>query len=55
MENTKFVEFDKYCKTCVNKDVEEADPYKPCHDCLSVPARENSSKPISYKEAERSK
>lgn len=52
MENTKFVAFDKYCTTCANKDVEESDPYKPCHDCLSVSAREYSTKPISYVKGE---
>ena len=50
MENTKFVRFDEYCKKCVNKDVEESDPYKPCNDCLAEPARENSERPVNFKE-----
>jgi len=53
MENTKFVKFDEYCKKCVNKDTEESDPYKPCNDCLAVPAREYSERPVNFKEKTR--
>ena len=50
-ENLKLVDFDKYCPKCINKDVEESDPYKPCNDCLAEPARVDSHKPINFKEA----
>lgn len=53
MDELKLVEFDKYCDTCVNKDVEESDPYKKCHDCLSIPAREYSHTPEYYKKKEK--
>lgn len=49
MDELKFVEFDKYCSTCVRKDEEESDPYKKCNDCLAIPAREYSHKPEYYK------
>lgn len=49
MDEFKFVEFDKYCATCVHKGEEESDPYKKCNDCLAIPAREYSHKPEYYK------
>lgn len=52
MDELKLVEFEKFCDTCVNRDVEESDPYKKCHDCLSIPAREYSHKPEYYKKKE---
>jgi hypothetical protein len=45
-----FVEFDKYCKTCKHKNSDSQED--PCDECLGSPARENSRKPINYKEAE---
>lgn len=39
----KIVYFGKYCKNCVH---ENDDPIESvCHDCLNIPARENSHKP----------
>jgi len=48
MDNEKFVEFDKYCNKCVNMD--EPESFEVCDECLSVPAKEFSHKPINYKE-----
>lgn len=49
MENTeKLVDF-TYCKTC--KFQSERDVDEPCNECLSIPARDNSHRPINYKEA----
>ena len=45
----KIVSFDTYCKTCVWRKQSEVDPKKPCDECLNVPARQNSHKPINYK------
>lgn len=46
----KFVDFEHYCKTCENcKDDETNDT---CNECLTVPAREYSHKPINYKKKE---
>lgn len=42
----KLVEFDKYCKTCVNKDVDEVKD--PCNECLTICENANSHKPIKY-------
>lgn len=44
----KIVEFDKYCKTCEHRDLEEF--LDPCHDCLNYPVNTNSKKPVNYKE-----
>lgn len=44
----KEVYFDKYCKTCKNKDVKEEDD--PCHECLEEPANMDSHKPMRYEE-----
>lgn len=44
----KFVEFDKYCQKCRNKGTSAtADP---CNECLTVPAREGTRKPIKFEE-----
>lgn len=52
MENTEIiVEFDKYCKTCKHKELE--DKYDPCCDCLDNPTNINSRKPIHYEEDEK--
>ncbi len=48
--NTKFVDFEEYCKTCEHekkKDIED-----PCNECLDICAREGSSKPERW-EAKR--
>ncbi|MBR6641161.1 MAG: hypothetical protein IKL08_03090 [Clostridia bacterium] len=49
----KFVEFDKYCKTCEHKDIEEK--LNPCHECLENPINTGSEKPINYKKKEENK
>ena len=45
-DGIKIVEFDKYCKTCLHKDVKEKD--EPCNECLGEPANFNSHKPVKY-------
>lgn len=45
---TKFVDFEKYCKDCKFKDKSENE--EPCNECLGVPARQYSHKPIKFKE-----
>ena len=47
---TKFVDFQKYCNVCKNKDVPETDD--PCNECLEYGARENSTKPINFDKKE---
>lgn len=47
MENIKLVDFDKYCEKCEYSDRDGTQ--HPCNSCLTVPARENSHKPINYK------
>lgn len=44
--NMKEVFFNQYCNTCVYKDLEVFD--EPCDECLNVPARANSHKPLMY-------
>ena len=44
------VEFDKWCKTCVYKDLEEK--YDPCDECLEYPSNEETTKPVNYKASE---
>lgn len=44
----KIVEFELYCPKCKHYDSSDADD--PCDYCLSVPARENSRRPIKYEE-----
>ena len=48
MDTTKFVDFERYCKTCAYQKIKEAD--EPCRECLGVPARKNSSRPVNWKE-----
>ena len=48
MDNTKFVDFANYCKTCVHQKASEDE--EPCNECLNVPARKNSSRPVNWKE-----
>lgn len=50
VEDYKIVEFDKYCDTCVHKDVSEDD--EPCFCCLLSPVNLNSIKPVNYEEKE---
>ena len=44
----KIVEFELYCSKCKHYDSSDADD--PCDYCLSVPARENSRRPIKDEE-----
>ena len=46
MENTKLVDYHKYCLRCKHRRVKETD--EPCNECLTVSARENSHKPIGF-------
>lgn len=51
MENIDvIVEFDKFCKTCKHKNLDEK--FDPCHECLSNPINTGSIKPMNYKEDE---
>lgn len=43
----------RYCKTCVNRGLSDADD--PCNSCLEVGAREETCKPINYVEQENKK
>lgn len=42
------VNFAEYCKKCKYRDLKEAKD--PCNECLEVPVRLNSEKPICYQE-----
>lgn len=44
----RFVDFEKYCKTCKHKNKGEDED--PCWDCLEIPVREDSRKPEHYEE-----
>lgn len=46
---TKFVEFVNYCSKCKNKN--KSPMAEPCNECLTVPAREGTRKPIKFEEA----
>lgn len=42
----KEVYFEKYCQTCVHKELNEKDA--PCDECLSNPTNLYSHKPVNY-------
>ena len=44
----KEVNFNYYCKKCINKNNKESDDI--CHECLNQPMMYCSSKPLNYKE-----
>lgn len=44
----KEVLYDRYCEKCIHKN--ESEDSDACFDCLNEPARENSHKPIKFKE-----
>ena len=46
--NLREVDFEKYCKTCVDKDTDEVKD--PCNECLSHTYNVQSAKPIHYSE-----
>ena len=48
MNNTKEVDFHKYCKTCKYRRLKESKD--PCNDCLANPNNDNSNKPLYYVE-----
>lgn len=48
----KEVYYNKYCKTCTHKDLEEFKD--PCHDCLNEPVNTYSHKPVYYEKNENS-
>lgn len=45
---TRFVDFEKYCALCKYKDI--ADSEEPCNECMTNCVKENSSKPVNFKE-----
>lgn len=47
----KIVEFDKFCKTCKHKDLDEK--FDPCYECLHNPVNIGSIKPYKYEEDEK--
>lgn len=49
-ENYNEVYFDKYCKTCKYKDLEEVKD--PCNDCLDHPVNLYTHKPVRWEEKE---
>ncbi|MBQ0089512.1 MAG: hypothetical protein KBT27_09300 [Prevotellaceae bacterium] len=51
MEETKIVDFEYYCRYCVNFKKKEEE--EPCCDCLEVPARYNSKKPERFEPTEK--
>lgn len=42
----KIVDFSEYCYKCEHNDNREEN--SPCHECLSIPAREDSRRPEKY-------
>jgi hypothetical protein len=46
----KEVYFDKYCKTCKHKKLEETEA--PCDECLGEPLNWNTHRPVKYEEKE---
>jgi len=41
-----FVEFDKYCDTCIYKETKQDE--EPCTTCLTETVNTNSRKPVNY-------
>jgi hypothetical protein len=47
MKNTaKEVYFDKYCKTCKNRNIKDYE--EPCNTCLDNPSNTDSHRPLNY-------
>ena len=42
----KIVRYDRYCKTCLNKDLKQDE--EPCNECLNNPTNGYSRKPVKY-------
>lgn len=52
MENQyRFVEFEKYCKTCKHYKLKEK--FDPCNECMDEGARLDSAIPVCYEEKEK--
>jgi hypothetical protein len=49
----KFVDFQKYCKTCEHQSKSESED--PCWDCLTNPVNTNSQRPVNYKTSKETK
>lgn len=49
--NAKFVDFEKYCKTCKYEKKKDTD--NPCNECLDTCAREGTDKPERWREKEK--
>lgn len=49
--NTKFVDFETYCKTCKHK--KKKDIEDPCNECLDICTREGSSIPERWEAKEK--
>lgn len=43
--------FDKYCKTCKHKELDEK--FDPCNECLSQPVNADSRVPVNWEEKEK--
>lgn len=49
--NYKEVYFSQYCNTCKHVSItEESEDFDICNDCLNVPARQNTHKPLNWEE-----
>lgn len=46
----KFVEFHEYCNKCKHKD--KSPTADPCDECLGVPVRFGTRKPVKFEERE---
>ena len=44
----KIIRFDMYCGQCAYKDI--SGDMEPCNECLTTPAREDSKKPVKFKD-----
>ena len=49
-ESYKEVYFDRYCRSCKHKEINES--AEPCHDCLNEPVNVYSHKPVMYEKSE---
>ena len=49
--NTFIIDFNEYCNKCKHKALSEN--LEPCSLCLDVPARENDSRPVYFKEDDK--
>lgn len=47
----QYVEFDKYCNTCVHNIKPESE--EPCNECLSNPTNLYANKPVKFEGGEK--